>query len=141
MHDRVFIDTNVLLYVYSEDEPEKQKVAEELLLSYGDRAIISTQVINEFTNILFKKYKMSAVEVSNAVAEVDTFFPIISFSIATQKNAIKIKEKYQFQYYDSLIIATALEKNCTTLFSEDMQNGQLIEKRLKIVNPFVTRHI
>ncbi len=51
-------------------------------------------------------------------------------------DAIDIREKYKFQYYDSLIIATALENKCTILYSEDMQHGQIIERQLKIINPF-----
>jgi len=50
--------------------------------------------------------------------------------------ACDIAKRYSYSYYDSLIISAALEANCDTLYSEDMQNGQIIEKVLRIVNPF-----
>ncbi|SFO87434.1 PIN domain-containing protein [Hydrogenimonas thermophila] len=62
---------------------------------------------------------------------------IVSFSLDTQIKAIDIKEKYKLQYYDSLILATALENGCNILYSEDMQHNQIIENQLKIINPFI----
>ena len=65
---------------------------------------------------------------------------IVNFSFTTQIKALKIKEKYKLQYYDCLIIATALENACTILYSEDMQHGQIIENQIKIINPFQICH-
>lgn len=71
------------------------------------------------------------------ILEIDSCIDIVSFSSDTQIKAINIKDKYKFQYYDSLIIATALENGCNTLYTEDMQHNQIIENQLKIINPFV----
>ena len=68
--------------------------------------------------------------------ELDTFISIVDFDITTQIKALRLKEKYKFQFYDALIVATALENGCSVLFSEDMQHHQVINDVLTIVNPF-----
>jgi predicted nucleic acid-binding protein len=70
------------------------------------------------------------------VEELERFLTIIQFDIDTIKYAYKIKDKYKFSYFDSLIIATALNHNCQILYTEDMQHNQIIEDKLKIINPF-----
>ena len=135
MSDRVFIDSNIILYLYSEDEIIKQDKAQEILAVHINH-LISTQVINEVSNILFKKFNLSAAEVENVILEIDKYIRIVDYSLKTQIKAVKLKDKYRFQYYDALIMATALEQGCSILFTEDMQNGQIIENSLKIVNPF-----
>ena len=137
MADKVFLDTNILIYSYSEDEIKKQAIANKVLEDYSENIVISKQVINELINVLFKKFKLSSDDIENAVLELDTFIPIVDFDITTQIKALRLKEKYKLQYYDALIVATALESGCTTLFSEDMQHHQVIDSVLTIVNPFV----
>jgi len=137
MPDRVFLDTNILIYSYSEDEIEKQTIASKVLEDYPENIVISKQVINELINVLFKKFKLSSDDIENAVLELDTFIPIVDFDIATQIKALRLKEKYKLQYYDALIVATALENACTVLLSEDMQHRQVIDNVLTIINPFM----
>ena len=136
MRDKVFLDSNVILYAYSKTELDKNKIANNLIFSL-DEILISTQVINEITNILYKKFKLDATSIENVVLEVDNNFQIVNFSLTTQIKAIKIKEKYKLQYYDSLILAIALENGCSIVYSEDMQHNQIIENQLKIINPFI----
>ena len=136
MRDKIFLDTNVVIYFYSEDELQKQKIANDTLEQYSDQIIISNQVINELSNTLFRKFKLSADEVRETVLELNDYFPIINFDLQTQLRGIEIKEKYKLQFYDSMILATALENGCNILFSEDMQHNQVIEDRLTIINPF-----
>lgn len=136
MHDKAFLDTNILIYAYSEDEPKKRSVALQLLDSFEDHAIISKQVINELSNILLKKFKLGSDQVENVLLEIDNVLPIVDFDLTTQIKALKLKDRYQFQYYDALIVATALENNCTVVYSEDMQHEILIDGNLKIINPF-----
>ena len=135
MKDNIFIDTNIIIYAYSKTEIEKNKIANELIFS-NKYVYISTQVINELINILLKKFKVDLISIENILLELEENFKIINFSLNTQKKAIYIKEKYKFQYYDSLIIATAIENNCSILYTEDMQHNQIIENNLKIINPF-----
>lgn len=136
MHDKAFLDTNILIYAYSEDEPKKQSVALHLLDSFEDHVIISKQVINELSNILLKKFKLSSDQVENVLLEIDNVLPIVDFDLTTQIKALRLKERYQLQYYDALIVATALENNCTVVYSEDMQHEMLIDGSLRIINPF-----
>lgn len=136
MHDKAFLDTNILIYAYSEDEPKKQSIALQLIDSFEDNVIISKQVINELSNILLKKFKLGSDQVENVLLEIDNVLPIVDFDLTTQIKALKLKDRYQFQYYDALIVATALENNCTVVYSEDMQHEMLIDGNLKIINPF-----
>jgi predicted nucleic acid-binding protein len=136
MHDKAFLDTNILIYAYSEDEPKKQSIALQLFDSFEDNVIISKQVINELSNILLKKFKLGSDQVENVLLEIDNILPIVDFDLTTQIKALKLKDRYQFQYYDALIVATALEHNCTVVYSEDMQHEMLIDGNLKIINPF-----
>jgi predicted nucleic acid-binding protein len=135
MHDKAFLDTNILIYAYSEDEPKKQSVALQLLDSFENNVIISKQVINELSNILLKKFKLDSDQVENVLLEIDNVLPIVDFDLTTQIKALKLKDRYQFQYYDALIVATALENNCTVVYSEDMQHEMLIDGSLNIINP------
>ena len=136
MRDKVFLDSNIILYSYSKTELNKNKIANTLIFSLSE-VYISTQVINEVTNILYKKFKLNSTSMEDVIEEIDNSFKIVNFSLTTQIMAIKIKEKYRLQYYDSLILATALENGCTILYSEDMQHDQIIENQLKIINPFI----
>ena len=136
MPDKVFLDTNILIYAYSKDEVEKQSIANNALETYGENIVISKQVINELVNVLFKKFKLSSNTIENAISELDTFMPIVDFDLTTQIKALHLKERYNFQYYDALIVATALESGCTILLSEDTQDQQVIENTLTIINPF-----
>lgn len=136
MQDRAFIDTNILVYSYSEDELEKRASVNRLFRNYASNLIISTQVINEFTNVLYKKFKLKSVDIENVVLEIDSLLPIVNFDLTTQIKAMHIKDKYRLQFYDSLIIATALEHQCSILFSEDMQHRQVIDGTLTVINPF-----
>jgi len=131
---KVFIDTNVLIYAYSEDEPNKSKLANKIIFS--NESVISIQVINELSNILYKKFNLTAPLILKLINELEENLEIVDFNINTIKSAHNIKESYRYSYYDSLIIATALENNCLILYSEDMQHNQTIENQLKIINPF-----
>jgi len=135
MKDKIFLDSNIILYSYSKTEYDKNRIANVLIFSLNE-VLVSTQVINEVTNILYKKFKLDTASIKNVILEIDNNCKIVNFSLTTQIKAINIKEKYKLQYYDSLILATALENGCNILYSEDMQQNQIIENQLKILNPF-----
>lgn len=136
MSDKIFVDTNILIYAFSEDEPQKQQIALSLIESVIYDATISNQVINELANVFLKKFKLSTSAVEDAILELDSLLNIVSFDISTQIKALRLKERYNLQYFDSLIISTALENKCNILYSEDMQHELIIDNRLKIINPF-----
>ena len=122
MKDRIFFDTNVILYAYSKNKNSKKEIANnKIFLNESNNSIfISNQVINEFINIAYKKFELDGKQIENVILELDNCFSIVNFSTITQIKALSIKEKYKFQYYDSLIIATALENSC------DNYRGQVL---------------
>ena len=128
MPDKVFLDTNVLIYAYSEDEPNKRQRAIDCVRSA--EAWISTQVLNETINVLKRKFSLSYSQIREAVQELSEGFPIVLVSVNTIEMALNLAERYQYSYFDSL------EAGCQILYSEDLQDGQRIENQLTIVNPF-----
>ncbi len=134
MSDRVFIDTNVLIYAYSNDDPIKK--AKALAVCAVEDSWLSTQVLSEFTNILRRKLLISWPDILLAIGELINNFPVHANDSQTIKQAIQLAAQYQFSWYDSLIVSAALECGATTLYSEDLNNGQLIDRKLTIVNPF-----
>jgi len=123
MKDKAFLDSNVLVYLYSEDEPEKQDIVNNIIDEF--ECVISTQTLNEFCNVCIKK--LNEIKGSCRLEMVDD-------SIIEQ--ALLLHKKYFYSYFDSLMLSSALKYNCVIIYSEDMQNGQIIENSLKIVNPF-----
>jgi len=97
---------------------------------------ISTQVLQELTNIIIKKFKFSYERATEAVEECCRNSKLTVNSKDTILLAHRIAHHYGFSFYDSLIIGAALECNCSILYSEDMRHNQIIDKRLKIINPF-----
>ncbi|MCT7509741.1 PIN domain-containing protein [Aliarcobacter cryaerophilus] len=126
MKDKIFIDTNILLYAYS-TEKNKQEIAQNII-NTNNNIYISKQVINETINILIKKFKLNIKDIINVVKELKKEFIILDFDIQIQLNALKLKQNYNLQFYDALIVSTALKNSCTILYSEDMQDKLVIEK-------------
>ena len=135
MNDSVFIDTNVFVYLYSEDEPKKQSIA----LDIFDRAycITSTQVLNEFCSVCLRKLGMPTSEVRQSITEIIENCELSYIDMETIKNALLLHNKYGYTYYDCLILASAILTGSTCLYSEDMQHSQFIEGKLQIINPFL----
>lgn len=137
MKGRVFLDTNLLIYLYSADEVDKSNIVARLV--DDNDCVISLQVVNEFANVLIRKFKVSGDAVLKAIKELTNVFTITNISIGSIINAIQIHDKYKLSYYDSLIVSSAQMDNCTYLFSEDMHNGLKIDDKLLIVNPFIPK--
>lgn len=93
-------------------------------------------MLNEVTNILLRKFKLPVNDVQNVLFELDNVFKVVNFDLSTQIKALELKKNYNLQYFDSLILATAIENRCTILYSEDMQDGLIVQDTLKIVSPF-----
>jgi predicted nucleic acid-binding protein len=132
-NDRCFIDSNIFLYLLGDDMVKKNIAKEILLLD----SCISTQVINENINVIFKKFK--TIPLSGLKGHLEVLLKnnlIYKIGISTINQALFIKDKYHLQWYDSLIISSALQADCKILYSEDMQHNLLVEKKLTIINPF-----
>lgn len=134
MSDNVFLDTNILVYLFSIDEPDKREAA--LLIINKTPSITGINNINELTNVLIKKFKIPYDDVINAIEQVSQSVKVVDIGIGTIKYAVQIAKKYNYSYYDSLAIATALINQCTHLYTEDMQHQQVIENNLTITNIF-----
>jgi predicted nucleic acid-binding protein len=129
-----FFDTNVVLYLLSADQAKADR-AEELLAIGGT---ISVQVLNEFVAVTSRKLRMSWIEIREVLAQVRAVCAVEPVTIETHERALRLAERYGISIFDALIVAAALLANCKTLHSEDMQDGQMIERQLTIRNPFTT---
>ena len=134
MNDRIFLDTNVFVYLYSEDEPKKQTVALKIIEDVN--CVTSTQVLNEFCSVCLRKLAMPIKTVLQAIGEIVENSELCYIDMQTIQKALALKDKYGYTYYDCLVLASAILYNCTVLYSEDMQHNQIIEGRMKIINPF-----
>ena len=133
MSGTVFLDSTVLIYAALQPDP-RSKVAQDLLAQGGR---ISVQVLNEFANVARRKLRRPWPEVARALADIRALCPApLPLTVATHEAALVLAARYGFAFYDALIIASALEAGCPSLLSEDMQDGQVIEERLTIRNPF-----
>ena len=131
---RPFFDTNILLYLLSGDS-DKADRAEAVLAKGG---IISVQILNEFSSVASRKLGLSYPEIRDVLTTIRRVCTVESMTLQTHELGLQIAERYGFSVYDSLIIAAALIAECGTLYSEDLQNGQVIDGRLVIQNPFAT---
>jgi len=127
-----FFDTNVLLYLLSSDA-EKSDRAEQLLSAGG---VISVQVLNEFASVASRRLKMSIEEIREVLTTIRAICTVVPISEETHDVALRLAERYGLSIYDSLIVAAALIAECKTVVSEDMQDGQILDGKVKIRNPF-----
>jgi len=134
MSDKYFLDTNVAVYAYSDIDLYKQQIAQTLLDS--ELAFISTQVLQEIANTFLRKFKKNWQDVEKIINELIEGNIINRNNEITVLKAIQIANTCKYSFYDSLIIAAALECQCSVLYSEDMHDGHLIGTDLRILNPF-----
>jgi len=133
MSASAFFDTNIFVYAVVQDDPHSQK-AEELIAEGGT---VSVQVLYEFADVVRRKAKMPWDEIRFAMENIQSLCPDpLPITLDTHQEALAIAEKYGYRIYDALIVASALEARCTILYSEDMQDGQIIDRALTIRNPF-----
>jgi len=133
MNADVFLDTNILIYAIAQDDARTAQA--RALLQQG--GTISVQVLNEFANVAHRKLRRRWPDIIEALAALRILFPDpLAVGLATHQAAVAIAQRYGFTFYDALIIASALEAGCSFLLSEDLHNGQVIEDRLTIRNPF-----
>ena len=128
----VFFDTNVLLYLLSDDIAKADR-AEALLANGG---VISVQVLNEFAAVAVGKKAVNFSELKEILSVFRAACAVKPLDIETHELGLDIAERYQFSIYDSLIIAAALRARCSTLYSEDLHHGQTIEQ-MAVHNPFI----
>jgi predicted nucleic acid-binding protein len=130
-----FFDTSVLLYLLSQDAAKADRV--EALLA--ERGTISVQVLNAFAAVALRKLKMPLPEVREVLDTIRAVCDVVPVTVETHDRALAIVERYGFSLYDSLLIAAALLAGSKRLYCEDLQHYQLIDRQLRIVNPFIAR--
>jgi predicted nucleic acid-binding protein len=140
MRGRFFLDTNVFAYSFDTTAPAKARKAALLIRRAADsgQGIVSYQVVQEFFNIALRRFPQPMAMAEAEQYLITVFRPLLAIhsSPALYVEGLRIAAKHRFSWYDSLIVAAALEAQCETLFSEDLQHGREIEG-LKIQNPFV----
>jgi predicted nucleic acid-binding protein len=127
-----FFDSNVLLYVASQDAAKADR-AEELI---DDGGTISVQVLNEIANVARRKMRLSWAEMRTMLATFQELMPVRPLTVDIQEAGVALGERYGLSAFDAMIVASALDAGCDTLWSEDMQDGMLLDGRIRIVNPF-----
>jgi predicted nucleic acid-binding protein len=133
MPDRVFFDSNVLIYAMVSGDSRRER-AQQLVEQGG---AISVQVLNEFVAVARRKMHMPWNEVTEALDAIRILCsPPVPITISTHESALQIAQQHGYEIYDALIVAAALEARCATLYSEDLQDGQVIDGKLTIRNPF-----
>ncbi|HEY1996760.1 PIN domain-containing protein [Paraburkholderia sp.] len=129
---KTFIDTKVLLYLLSSDVTKADR-AETVLRSGG---LISVQVLNEIANVARRKLAMAWVDINELMTLIRSLCPVESLTVEMHERGRQVAERYGLSVYDAMIAAAALVSGCETLYSEDMQDGLLIDQQLRIRNPF-----
>ena len=127
-----FLDSNVLVYAFTEDP---RAAAAQALLARG--CAISVQGLNEFANVARRKLGKSWGELRGDLAAIrEVCTRIVAVDIDIHEAALRLAQRHGFAMFDALMIAAALQTGNTTLWSEDMQDGMLIDGTLRIANPF-----
>jgi len=134
MNKKIALDTNILVYCHSNDELEKQEKAISL---FSLCPIVSTQVLSEYINVVKRKLKLPKDEIMDVCLQNIEMCVLQPVSLSTLKYARRLLDRYNFQLFDSIIVASALEADCRILYSEDLHHGLMVENRLEIINPFI----
>jgi predicted nucleic acid-binding protein len=127
-----FLDSNVLLYAFTADP---RAATARTLLERG--AVISVQGLIEFANVARRELGRTWAEVRDALDSIrDVCRTVVPLDIETHADALRIAERYGYGIFDALMISSAVRADCKVLWSEDMHDGQVIDRRLRIANPF-----
>ena len=129
-----FLDTSVVLYLLSA-EGEKADRVEGLL---GRKPAISVQVLNEFAAVALRKRALTLPEIREFLGDLRELCTTRPLTVDDHDRGLEVAERYGYSLYDSMIVATALHAGCRSLYSEDLQHGQVIDRQLKVINPFAT---
>lgn len=142
MHDSPFVDSNLWLYAFVLRPDEEAKHARALaLVEAPTRYIISTQVISEVAANLLKKAGMEEDRLLAIIEGLYRRCQVVQTDLECHRTASRLRSEHGFSFWDSLIVAAALEANCPRLYSEDMQHGHLVDHRLTIMNPLLVEAI
>ena len=136
---KVFFDSNILIYFADGAEPQKQLIAENLIKNavINDTGVISTQSLQEFFAATTRKLLCTKEKAKEYIENFSESFTVEQVSVPLILKAINISIKNQFSFWDSLILAAAIQTGCIICYSEDLTNGQIVDG-VKILNPFTS---
>ena len=139
MNDKIFVDTNLWIYLFSNsesiDDKKKNESVKNLLRKSSD-IIISAQVLSEVSNVLLGKMAFPVEKIRNIIFELVESFEVKPVDDRDISYALDIVDKYKISWYDALIVASAINSKTKILYSEDFQNGLEIDRSIKIINSF-----
>jgi predicted nucleic acid-binding protein len=134
-----FIDSNIWLYALLQHQETQKADIARLTIQDSQKIIVSTQVINEVCVNLIKKISLPETQVQKLItAFYEKCFDVVELNQKTLQKSSQLREKYNLSFWDSLIVASALQGHAMRLYSEDMQNGLVVENQLTIINPFAS---
>lgn len=143
MKDKYFFDSNIFIYSVLESDNEKDLQKKEIALSLIEKediqVIISSQVLNEVSNILLKKSRFTQEQIIDTLEWMMETLEVISLTPDITLTALDLHFRYHFSFYDSLIVSAAIASDCEYLVTEDLQDGQTIgykSRQVKVINPF-----
>ena len=128
------IDSNILIYAFGSQNEVKKRVAKSIL---SDCQAVSIQTINETVFILQRKFNYTMIELDEIIQFFKYNFLIRDLTVTILEKAMQVMNIYKYSFWDSMMLASALVNNCEVIYSEDMHHNQIIENRLKIINPFI----
>ncbi len=133
---KVFVDSNIWLYAFVDDQSSKHSQAQKTLRE-ANRFSISSQVVSEVCVNMLKKTAKDERFIQELIAAFYDRYEVVPIAEKTLVKASDLRTQYALSYWDSIICAAALEAQCDTLLTEDMQHGLIIDNRLELVNPFL----
>jgi predicted nucleic acid-binding protein len=132
---KAFLDTNILIYLFSESEEAKRITAQNAIDRYD--CITSLQALNEASNVWFKKSGWTGEQIREHLDNIEFICDdVVAVQRSTVDAALALKDRYRYSYYDCIMLASALESHCHVILTEDMKDEHLILGKLLIINPF-----
>lgn len=136
--ERCFIDTNILLYAFIEGDAKQKHIIAKSVIQKSD-VVVSTQVVNEVCVNLLKKTSLLEKDIQDLIVAFYEKYRVVDINKETLLKASQLRGQFSFSYWDSLIVANALNADCAILYTEDLQDGLKLEERLTIINPFTNQ--
>ncbi len=134
MADKIFVDTNIWLYAFMDDNKERTRISRDIISN--PNVVLNTQILNEICINLLRKVKYTEENIQILIVNINNHYEVSPITADTILQASFIREKVDIEYWDSLIVASAVQNNCKILYSDILPHNYIIEKKLKIVNPF-----
>ncbi len=126
---RIALDTNILIYLHDANDSSKRQIAGELVAE--SIPVISSQVISEYLNVCNRRLKMTKEASLESLMGWLPFCELYNVRSDIFTMALRLVKKYKFQIFDSIVVACALNADCSILYSEDMQHNLLVDKKIK----------